>query len=211
VAQQTLEEKLSWSNEISGEITELKNSISEVGTSSENYGLVFDYMQNRRARVDGDLAEIVRALPPSVTLGEIRHNCTTAQVGGSASSEKAVLQYITGLEDSRLFGRIVITSMVINDDGRHDFTLSLDTVEQQSDISGTDVILRYFPADVSLTSLRQNGDTTVIEANAPDEESIVLFLEDLEKCSLFEEISLNSQTDASDGSIDFVFTVKGIL
>jgi type IV pilus assembly protein PilM len=206
----TLEEKLAWSSEVSGEISALKKEIAAAETAGDNYGLVFDYMQNQRTRIDGDLTEIIKELPSTIILGQIQHNSTTMQVDGVAAGEKDVLQYITRLEDSRLFGGIVITDMSMNEGGSQNFSLLLDTSEMQSDISVIDVILRYFPADVSLTGLQQQGDTTIIRANAPDEESIVVFLEELESSALFEQISLDSQTDAADGTIDFVFTVKGM-
>ncbi len=205
-----LQDRLSRSQEISGEIKKLKTDISQVGVSIDNCRLVIDYMRDQRSRIDGDLSEIVKILPASITLENIHHNSTTLQLDGIASSEKDILLYITKLEDSRLFGGIVITNMAKNEDGSQDFTLLINTSEPIGEASGIDVILRYFPADVSLTTLRQTGDTTVIEANAPDEESIVLFLKELEESGLFQEIALNSKTSGADGGIDFAFTVRGI-
>ncbi|MFC1920470.1 PilN domain-containing protein [Chloroflexota bacterium] len=209
-AEQALQERLLQRQQIAGEIEELKGDISQAEISRDNYNLVVTYMEEQRNRISRGLSEVVSRLSTSITLENIAYMDTTMQLDGRVKNEKDVLQYIVLLESSGLFGEIVISNMEINEDLSHTFTLLIDTSEAIGETSGIDVILRYFPIDVSLISLSQADDTTTINANAPDEESIILFLKELEKSGLFQEIALDSQTSIADGSINFVFTVKGI-
>ena len=208
-AMQTLQEGLSQRQQISEEIEEMKADISQAEQSRDNYNVVLDYMLNMSSRVKKGLTQVVYWLPNSMTLESISYTGNTMMVGARAQSQKDVLQYIVDLEESGLFGEIIITNMKINEDLSHSFILMINTSDLIGETSGIDVILAYFPNDVSLISLGQDdGGTTTINANAPDEESIVIFMQALEMSGLFQDIALQSQVSNENGSIDFVFTVR---
>ncbi len=208
---QILEERIQQSQEISGQLKELEANVSEVETSLSNYELLLDNLRNQSFKINRDLSEITKRLPTSITLANIIHTNGTLQIGGIASSEKDVLLYITELEDTNLFGEIVITGMTSNEDDSQNFDLLIDTTPSDDKATGINVILRYFPDDVFLISLRQDNDITTIKANAPDEERIVVFLQELEDSGLFSDIALNSKAISEEGGIDFSFTVREIL
>jgi type IV pilus assembly protein PilM len=206
----TLQARLLESQQISGEISGLRTDISGVGSARDSYGLIIDDMKTQSYKINGGLSELIKRLPVTVALYNIRHTADALELEGVAETEKDILLYINKLETSQLFGEITVTGMAKNEAGKQNFTLYIDTSRQGGGVSGIDVILRYFPADVSLVSLGQSGDVTTITANAPDEESIVLFLEELEKSGLFRDITLQSQVSGQNGGIDFVFTVGEI-
>ena len=73
---------------------------------------------------------------------------------------------------------------------------------------GIGIVLRYLPFDVSLIGISQANDTMTIKGRSPDEDSIVIFLSELEDNNVFREIALSSKTSTKDGAIEFTFAVK---
>jgi len=206
---QALQQRLSQTQGLSGEIKELESRIAEVEKSSSAYQAALDSMKTQNFRINGDLSVLEQSLPNTINLSRISHTGSALEVTGKARSEKDVLEYFMNLESSNLFGEIVITKMIRVKDGGMDFTLSINPQKLDSRASNIEIVLRYLPIDVSLTSFRQVDGSMTIDGRAPNEDSIILFLKKLEKSDAFSEITLSSKTSTEDGGINFTFTVKG--
>lgn len=207
-AGQALEQRLSQVRDISAEIDEVNSQITVVETTYNQLEAALDSIKRRNFRINGDLSVTVKSLPNTIVLSSINHGGNALMINGTAQSKDDVLLYISKLESSKMFGEITISRLSKVQDRGMDFTLLINPEKSGEGILGIEVILRYLPVDITLANLRQVNDTLTIDGRAPDENSIVLYLQELERSNLFREISLSSKTDAQDGGINFTFIVR---
>ncbi|MFC1918858.1 PilN domain-containing protein [Chloroflexota bacterium] len=206
--EQFLQQSLSSREALSGNITELNQRIEAVQTSYYNFQAALDSLKGQSLRINGDLSTTISSLPSTITLNGISHTGTALEITGTAQGKNDVLAYLVKLEDSNLFGEIVISRMTKTDDGRMEFTLSVNMESQGNTASRAQFVLQYLPSDVSLISVSEDNRIITVNGNSPDENGIVLFLRRLEDSNVFREINLSGKTSTEDGGIDFTITIK---
>ncbi len=207
-AEQSLQQALSRRESLSGDIAELNQRIEAVRTSYHNFEAALESLKGQNLRINGDLSTTLSSLPGTITLKGISHTGTTLEISGTAQGKNAVLAYLVKLEASNLFSEIVISSMTKTEDGRMEFTLSVNLESQGNTASRAQIVLKYLPFDVSLISVSEDNGTMTVNGNSPDENGIILFLKKLEESNVFREINLSGKTSAEDGGIDFIVTMK---
>ncbi|MDP3879858.1 MAG: PilN domain-containing protein [Dehalococcoidales bacterium] len=207
-AGQALEQRLSQVKEISGEIDVINNQIKATETAYDKLEAALDSIKRQNFRINGDLSVTVKSLPATIALSSIKHSGNALSISGIAQSKDDVLLYISKMESSNMFGEIIISSLSKVQGKGMNFTLLVNPEKSGEGIFVIEVILRYLPVDITLTNLRQVNDTMTVDGRAPDEDSIVLYLQALEESNAFRGINLSSKTDAADGGINFTFVAR---
>jgi type IV pilus assembly protein PilM len=208
LVRQTVQDSLEDKRALSADIKQLESKVQLAQAALTNYENALANMEIQRARTTNDFLAVINELPKAIKLSGVEHTGSTLEITGQARAESDVLAYLTDLDSSLSFGEISITNLTKIQDGGIGFTLLVNREKAGEEISGVKTALRYLPPDVSLTSFSQANDTITLNGQSPNEDSIVLFLKNLETSNLFREIALNGKTTNNQGGINFTIFVK---
>ena len=209
---QLLQQKLSQSQGLTGNITELQKKITEVEGFSGNFTAVLGKLEKQSTGINHDLEVTINSLPSTISLSSISHVNSVLTISGRAPSEKQIVEYLAELDASGRFGEITITNMSrIEGEGESeemDFTL-VGTLQPQSEVaSSTEVALSSLPTTVNVTSVSSSEGTLTINGRSPDEDEVLLYLQDLEASGKFDEITITSMTTMEDGGREFSLVLE---
>lgn len=113
-------------------IIELNNKVSALEASAGSFAATFDMFEGRRDELNGDLAEINKALSVGgVDLEKVNHDGDTAVVSGLADGENAVLRYARSLRSSGRFDLVVTSAVHLEEEGRMGFIITLTKEEAE--------------------------------------------------------------------------------
>ncbi len=209
-ASQLLQQKLSQRQELTENIAELKNKITEVETARDSFTTALGSLEKQSNGVNGNLEVTISSLPTTISLSSINHADSILNINGSSPSEKEVLSYLRNLNASGKFSEITITSMRKTEGGGMDFTLALSSSkEQDNGVSGyLEITISSLPGTISLGSIKQTNSTLTINGSSPSEKEVLSYLRNLDASGKFSEITITSMRKTEGGGMDFTLALK---
>jgi len=207
-ANQLLQQTLSQSQELAGNIAELEGNVIEIEASRDNYAVAAGTLENQSAGMNHDLEVTMNSLPSTVILSSISHANSILTISGRAPSEREILAYLKELDTSGRFGEISIANMSSIEGGGMDFTLLGSLLTQSDLISSIEVALSNLPTTISVTSVSTTESTLTINGQSPDEDKVISYLQELEASGKFHQINISSMRTMEDGGIEFSLVLK---
>jgi type IV pilus assembly protein PilM len=211
---QLLQQKLSQRQELTGQIAELENKITEVESASGNFTAALGSLETQSTGINRHLKITLESLPNTITLSSISYANNILTISGWAPSEREVSSYISNLGTGGRFGEITVANMSrIEGEGEGegegmDFTL-LSSLQTEGDgTSSIEIALNNLPATISLTSVSSTDGTLTINGSSPDEYGILSYAQSLEASGEFSEITISRMTRIEDEGMDFSLVLK---
>jgi type IV pilus assembly protein PilM len=207
---QLLQQKLSQRQELTGQIAELENKITEVESASGNFTAALGSLETQSTGINRHLKITLESLPNTITLSSISYANNILTISGWAPSEREVSSYISNLGTGGRFGEITVANMSrIEGEGEGmDFTL-LSSLQTEGDgTSSIEIALNNLPATISLTSVSSTDGTLTINGSSPDEDGILSYAQSLEASGEFSEITISRMTRIEDEGMDFSLVLK---
>ncbi len=124
---QLLQQKLANRQQLIDTIAEFEQNIDTLEVLRGDIAAALVNLEMQSEKLNGDLAVIINTVPDTVSLINISNSKTALKLTGRATSEEAVLSYLSELNASERFSGIKITSMNRVSDQRVEFKAVLNS------------------------------------------------------------------------------------
>lgn len=206
--EQLLKQRVQQRSELDAANGRLEKQINDIKIESNQLTAAIGSLEVKTRGLNADLKITMDKMPATTIVKSIILSGDTLTITGLAPDEKELLAYVDNLSASGVFADVTVTSIQRTDNGMVDFSLLGNHEGQKIAVSSLETVINNLPPDVILRQVSYGKGSMSIAASTAILDSVLNYVNLLEKSGKFSDIIVSDVTQADTGITEFNLILK---